>query len=183
MMTGEKDISLASEEYRLSWLYHKEHYLGNPLKWTLWLLGLFVIWLFNGRHFPSGVILGSLLYALTNLFFTVVFWSSRPARLGDLSDPGSAGPGGDLFLDGGVGSSGVAGDGDLWNIIKRASIILSYGADYAYASYLRAGWPARAICSMACWPSRQRSTIPTFRPSCTCPSCRDSFTWQRCISA
>ena len=136
MMTGEKDIALASEEYRLSWLYRKEHRLGNPLKWTLWLLGLFVIWVFNGRHFPSGVILGSLLYALTNLFFTVVFWSSRPARSGDLSDPGSTRPGGDLFLYGGVGSSGVAGDGDLWNIIKRASIILSYGADYAYASYL-----------------------------------------------
>jgi len=135
-MTGERDIALASEEYRLSWLYHKEHHLGNPLKWTLWLLGLFVIWLLNGRHFPRGVILGSLLYALTNLFFTVVFWPSRPARSGGLSDSGFAQPGGELFLYGGVGSSGVAGDGDLWNIIKRASIILSYGADYAYASYL-----------------------------------------------
>jgi len=135
-MTGDKDISLASEAYRLSWLYRKEHRFGNPLKWTLWLLGLFVIWMFNGRHFPSGVILGSLLYALTNLFFTIVFWSSSPASLGNLSDQGSAGLEGDLFFDGGVGSSGVTEDGDLWNIIKRASIILSYGADYAYASYL-----------------------------------------------
>jgi len=136
IMSGERHDVPASEEYRLAWLCHNEHRLGNPLKWALWLLGLFVIWVVNDSHFPSGVILGSLLYALTNLFFTVVFWGSRPARSKAPSDQRSTGQGGERSRGGGVGSSGVAGDGDLWTIIKRASIVLSYGADYAYTSYL-----------------------------------------------
>jgi len=137
MLSAETGILDSSEDRRLAWVYRHEHTVGNPLKWGLWLLGLLIVWVINERHFPSGVILGSTLYALTNLFFTfvslfftVVFWGGavarkRPSRGGE---PSAQEAERDLPQ--------VYDDGDLWEIVKRASIILSYGADYAYASYI-----------------------------------------------
>lgn len=133
MMIGQGDVVSTNEDDRLSRVYYNEYRVGNSLKWGLWLLGLFIIWVVNDRHFPSGVILGSLLYALTNLFFTTVFWGSRPTKSATRFDRGSSGRrGGGLSQ----GANEIRGNGDLWSIVKRASIILSYGADYAYASYV-----------------------------------------------
>lgn len=136
MMTREGDLVVASEKSSLAWVYYHEHRLGNPVKWGLWLLGLLIVWMANDRHFPSGVILGSVLYALTNLFFTTVFWGSHPTKAEHLSHQGSLGQ--EERSSRGLGSepTEVQGEEDLWDIVKRASVILSYGADYAYASYL-----------------------------------------------
>ena len=135
-MNAERESTQAREERLLARVSRNEHRLGNPLKWGLWLLGLLVIWVANDRHFPSGVLLGSLLYALTNMFFTSVFWVGHggetpalPERQASAESEAEAG-----------GPEGVGADraarGDLWAIIRRASVILSYGADYAYVSYI-----------------------------------------------
>jgi len=135
-MAGARDAVQVSEERRLAQVARNEHRLGNPLKWGLWLLGLLVIWVANDRHFPSGVVLGSLLYALTNMFFTSVFWVGRETAPGALpakrttEDQQGAGE------RGAVDAPGRSETSDLWGVIRQASVILSYGADYAYVSYI-----------------------------------------------
>ena len=135
-MNAERESIEAREECLLARVSRNEHRLGNPLKWGLWLLGLLVIWVANDRHFPSGVLLGSLLYALTNMFFTSVFWAGQGSEAPALPvQPAAAESDGEAGEAETAGVASTAG-GDLWTIIRRASVILSYGADYAYVSYI-----------------------------------------------
>ena len=135
-MNADRESIQAREERYLARLSRNEHRLGNPLKWGLWLLGLLVIWVANDRHFPSGVLLGSLLYALTNMFFTSVFWLGQGGEALAQPEQRAAAEGdAEAGEPATVGAAGAAG-GDLWTITRRASVILSYGADSAYVSYI-----------------------------------------------
>jgi len=126
-------MNATMDERRIAHLLYNEARIGNPAKWLLWLFGLGAIWYLNDQHLPNGTLIGTSLYAVTNLIFTVIFWGCRPTPDNQRSPSGARGHHSQATH---LQRGGIESPRSLLEEIRWASVILSYIADFAFISYL-----------------------------------------------